>query len=154
MNTRVGHSGRGAETEGGETGRTGGKAKGRAQGGVRSDRGQRAGDTRRSGDREKRGRGAPRLGGVPSDRKRQRKGGVASDTGNEKECVWPGRNSKKVATGFLWDPTERKIKWADGSDILSPKAEKEAVEEQKDRAAVQAAVDVFAGTQSMGPVHR
>ena len=85
-------------------------------------------------------------GTVPRDSKRRRKGGVASDTEKVKEWVGPGRNSKKVATGFTWDPKEGRIKWADGSEILSPtpaKTEKEAAEEQKDRATVQIAAAVL-----------
>ena len=72
---------------------------------------------------------------------------MGSDTEEEMEWRGPGRNSKNVVSGFTWDPKEGRIKNADGSDIVS-------AEEQRDRAAVQVAVDVFAGTQSMGPVYR
>ena len=133
------------------------KETGQPQGGVQSDRGQRvkrvgvSGDSR---DRGKRGREASRLGGVPSDSKQKGKGGVASDKKKWPTGQGPGWNSKKAVTGFLWDPKERRLNLADGSDCLSLKAEAEAAEARKDEAAVQVAMDVFAGTQSMGPVYR
>ena len=134
------------------------KATGQPQGGVPRDRGQRAkraGVSGDNGDRGKRGGEESRLGGVPSDSKRRRKGGVTSDIGKGKKGQGPGWNSKKAVTGFTWDPKEGRIKWEDGSEILSPKAEEEeTAEAQKDRAAVQVAMGVFAGTQLMGPVYR
>ena len=45
------------------------------------------------------------------------------------------------------------ITWPDGTPTRSSAALVEAAEALKDEQAVQVAVDVFAGTQSMGPVY-
>ena len=66
--------------------------------------------------------------------------------------------SKKVVTGFMWDPVEREItmSWADGTGTTSwrVRQQTEQAEEREDREAVQIAVDLFAGTQSMRRFYR
>ena len=68
---------------------------------------------------------------------------------------WFG-SSRRVITGFRWDSQRREIMWEDGS-VINPVTAKEHAEEEKerrDREAVQIALDLFSGTQSMGPVYR
>ena len=66
------------------------------------------------------------------------------------------RSSRGVVNGFRWDRERREIMWDDGSAIhpVTAREQEEAEEEQKDREAVQIALGLFAGTQSMGPVYR
>ena len=91
---------------------------------------------------------------MQSDSKRKRKGEVQSvkqkwPTG---QGPGPGWNSKKAVTGFAWDPKEGRILWPDGTPTLSQKALEDAAEALEDEKVVQVVLDVFAGTQSMGPV--
>ena len=114
------------------------------------------------GDRGARGRGAGRpgaskQGGVPRDKKRKRTGEVQSVRQQYPTGQGPGWNSKQVDTngteGYLWDAKTSTILWPDETPTCSPAALAAAAEVLKDEQAVQVAVDVFAGTQSMGSVY-
>ena len=90
---------------------------------------------------------------MQSDSKRKRKVEVQSIKQKYPMGQGPGWNNKKGVTGFGWDSKEGRIVWPDGTPTLSPTALADAAEALKDEQAVQVALDVFAGTQSMGPVY-
>ena len=116
---------------------------GAVQAGVSGDKGQR----KVSGDRGKQVHWAPEVWGGSSDRGQN----PVRET-SVKE--WFGA-SRRVVTGFKWDPKRREILREDGSatNPVTAKERAEMAEEQNDREAVQMALDLFAGTQSMGPVY-
>lgn len=53
----------------------------------------------------------------------------------------------------MWDAKTSTALWPDGTPTRSPAAMAAAAEVLKDEQAVQVAVDVYAGTQSMGQVY-
>ena len=102
--------------------------------------------------------GASNQGGVPSGNKGKQAGKVQSVRQQYLTGQGPGWNSQQAGTngneGYIWDAKTSTIRWPDGTPTRSPAALAAEAEVLNDEQAVQVAVDVFAGTQSMGQVYR